>query len=39
LLVSIDADESKAGRIQEWHKLLQKDAQLKETLAVMRDML
>jgi carboxyl-terminal processing protease len=36
---SIDADESKAGRIKEWHKALQKDAQLKETLAIMKDML
>jgi carboxyl-terminal processing protease len=36
---SIEADESKAGRIKEWHKALQKDAQLKETLSIMSDML
>jgi carboxyl-terminal processing protease len=36
---SIKADESKAARIKEWHKALQKDAQLKETLSIMNDML
>ncbi|MFT5833176.1 MAG: carboxyl-terminal processing protease [Cognaticolwellia sp.] len=36
---SIKTDESKKARIEEWHKALQKDAQLKETLAIMNDML
>lgn len=38
-VASIEANESKAARIKEWHKALQKDAQLKETLAIMNDML
>ncbi|NJN78022.1 MAG: carboxy terminal-processing peptidase [Saprospiraceae bacterium] len=36
---SMKADESKKARIREWHKALQKDTQLKETLAIMKDML
>ena len=35
---SIEADEAKKARIEEWHKNLQKDAQLKETLAIMKDL-
>ncbi len=36
---SIEKDETKKARIEEWHKALQKDTQLKETLAVMKDLL
>lgn len=35
---SIEKDETKKARIEEWHKNLQKDAQLKETLAIMKDL-
>lgn len=37
-ITSIEKDESKKARIEEWHKNLQKDAQLKETLAIMKDL-
>jgi carboxyl-terminal processing protease len=36
---SIDKDESKKARIEEWHKGLRKDMQLKETLSIMNDMI
>lgn len=35
---SIKKDETKKARIEEWHKALQKDTQLKETLSIMTDM-
>ncbi len=36
---SIEKDESKKARIEEWHKGLRKDMQLKETLSIMNDMI
>lgn len=35
---SIEKDETKKARIEEWHKALSKDTQLKETLSIMNDM-
>ena len=37
-IASIEADESKKARINEWHNTLSKDPQLKETLAIMKDL-
>ncbi len=36
---SIEESESKQARIKEWHKDLKKDLQLKETIAIMQDMI
>lgn len=38
-VASIEKSESKKARVEEWHKGIKKDLQLKETLAIMKDML
>lgn len=37
-VASIEADETKKARINEWHENLKKDPQLKETLKIMKDL-
>lgn len=37
-VASIEADESKKARINEWHENLKKDPQLRETLKIMKDL-